>query len=73
MILLGENMSILSHDIYRQIRDNDPPYAIHYLRVELRLSPRCRFEVRYSFPSYLLILASELSGDKWVHSESYSG
>ncbi len=63
-ILLGKNSSILSHDICRLIRDHDPAHAIHYLW--LSLSWRC--QARYSFPSYLLIPASELSGDWLVHS-----
>ncbi len=28
---LGENVSILSHDICRLIRDHDPAHTIHYL------------------------------------------
>ncbi len=39
-------------------------HTIHYLWLSLP----CRFQARHSFPSYLLIPASELSGDRWVHS-----
>ena len=39
-------------------------HTIHYLWLSLP----SRFQARYSFPSFLLILASELSGDRWVHS-----
>ena len=39
-------------------------HTIHYLWLSLP----CRFQAWYSFPSYLLIPASELSGDRWVHS-----
>jgi hypothetical protein len=31
MILLGGNVSFLSHDTCRLIRDHDPPHTIHYL------------------------------------------
>ncbi len=64
LILLGGNVSILSHDICRLIRDHDPAHTIHYLWLSLPF----RFQARYFFRSYLLIPASELSGDRWVHS-----
>ncbi len=64
VVLLGGNVSILSHDICTLISDHDPAHTIHYFWLSLP----CRFQARYSFPSYLLIPASELSGDRWVHS-----
>ena len=51
------NVSILSHDICKLIRDHDPAHTIHYLW----LSHPCRFQARYSFPSYLWFL-----NQKWV-------
>ncbi len=39
-------------------------HTIHYLQLSLP----CRFQALYSFPSYLLVPASELSGNRLVHS-----
>ncbi len=39
--MLGGKVSILSYDIYRLIRDHDPPHAIHYLWLSLP----CRFQL----------------------------
>ncbi len=64
VILLWGNVSILSHDICRQIGDHDPAHTIHCLWLSLPW----RFQAQYSFPSYLLVPASEWSGDRLVHS-----
>ncbi len=54
----GENMSILLHDIYRQIRDHDPTHTIH----DLWLSLPCRFHALYSFPHIFWFLHQNRAG-----------
>jgi hypothetical protein len=52
------NVSILAYDICRLIRHHDPAHTIHYLWLSLP----CWFQDQYSFSSYILVPATELSG-----------